>query len=228
MNPLYTVSIVTPWYEHAELIPAYEQAVQGADEVIIVDNGSSQFVANHLEEMCKRLSTGERTAQYIRFFDNKGFGMAANEGLKRANGNLLVCLNNDVKAEGDWVGQLKSEMMKSHKTIYGKNLKSHFVEGAELPYIDGWCIAAWVEVWKTLDFYDTDTYQFAYYEDADLCFRAVTEHNYRLQDIPDLLLTHLDGGNTTSKGIASLAYAHSDANRQKFVDKVLRAMEAAK
>lgn len=226
----YTVSIVTPWFNHGELLPAYEAAVQGADEVIIVDNASNAMTAQHLNAFCKRFSAAPgRTAQYIRNFENLGFGRAANQGLKVASSNILICLNNDIKATGDWIGHLKANF--DPCAIHGKNLNYHVVENVEVLYVDGWFVAADWGVWQSLGFYDADTYLFAYYEDADLCFRAVMEFDYRLKPLEDIPLLHLEHGgivgNTTSRDMTAMRERYGAENRAKFFERVRTKMQEA-
>lgn len=225
-NPL-KVSVITAWHNHPELIPAYEEAVQNADQLIIVDNGSNAWTAQHLKALCERFTTETRKGVYVRFEENKGYGLAANHGLKAATGNLIVCLNNDVKATGDWIGQLKAHF--DPCAIMGKSISAHYIEGVMIPYVDGWVTAASSGVWQALDGYDMDTFEFCYYEDADLSFRAVADFDYRLKAIPDLLLQHLEHGgvvgNTTSREMMEVRDRLSAQNREKFFVRVKERME---
>jgi GT2 family glycosyltransferase len=211
-----TVSILTAWYEHPELIADYEKTVQDADEVIIVDNASSLPVAAQLQAMCERLG-----AKYVRAESNLGYAKAINLVLPDAIGDIIVCLNNDVRGASDFVERVRQDV--EPNTFCGVHLTYHFVDGAAIPYIDGWCTAAYREVWERVGGYDTETFIFAYYEDADLSFRAVLA-GAKLREINDWPIEHINGGNTTSRGMSAIAYANSEANRAKFFARVREAM----
>ena len=212
-----TVSVLTAWYEHPELIADYENVVNSADEVIIVDNASSLPVALQLQSMCSRL--GSR-AKYVRSDTNQGYARAINSVLPLACGDIIVCLNNDVRGAWEFVDRVRADVPEN--AFCGVHTSFHFVDGAQIPYIDGWCTAAYRDVWKQVNGYDTDTYIFAYYEDADLSFRAVLAGaELRTFDWP---IEHVNGGNTTSKGMSAIAYQHSADNRAKFFQRVRETM----
>src|SRR5258708_10189419 len=89
------ISIVTPWRDHPELIPAYESAVKGA-EVVIVDTGSTPENNEALHEMVLRLGT---SLFMLRQEGPFSFARACNAGLEIANGDIIIFLNNDIAAE---------------------------------------------------------------------------------------------------------------------------------
>ncbi len=213
-----TVSILTAWYEHPELIADYEKTVGGADEVIIVDNASSLPVALQLQAMCQRLGSG---AKYVRSDSNQGYAKAINSVLPLACGDIIVCLNNDVRGASDFITRIRQDVPEN--AFCGVHTSFHFVDGAQIPYIDGWCTAAYREVWERVGGYDTETFIFAYYEDADLSFRAVLA-GAKLRTFPDWPIEHVNGGNTTSRGMSAIAYAHSEENRAKFFRRVRETM----
>ncbi len=65
-------------------------------EIILVDNGSTDGSQNYLQ-------THFPEVRLIELGDNKGFTGACNAGRQNARGNILVLLNNDTKADPNWL-----------------------------------------------------------------------------------------------------------------------------
>lgn len=99
------VSIVIPTWNAWGLIernlPAVLEAasaVSGA-EVIVCDDGSADGTSERLEARfpsVRPLSRGE----------NGGFALAVNDGVRAAEGEIVVCLNNDVRPDAAFLGPL--------------------------------------------------------------------------------------------------------------------------
>lgn len=211
------VSVVTPWKDHAELIPLYERAVQGADEVIIVDNASDMNIARQLRGMCERWGW-----VYLRHEENHWFSLACNEGAERATGDVFVFLNNDVAAQPGWLNQVRREVRAGG--VYGPSkafcpVGRFGISGGDVPYIEGWCVAVVREDWETLQGFDEDAYPLPYYEDTDLSFRAVEEWGMRLVKT-NWPVIHL--GSTTTGGMPE-AYGGTKANQSLFMERVRHA-----
>jgi GT2 family glycosyltransferase len=68
-------------------------------ETIVVDNGSTDGTA-------AMLAAEFPGARLMPLPENRGFAVATNVGLRAARGAVLVCLNNDVEAEPDWLAAL--------------------------------------------------------------------------------------------------------------------------
>lgn len=71
-------------------------------EVLVVDNGSRDGTARMLEELRAR----DRRVQVISNDDNLGFARAANQGLRRAQGDIVVLLNDDTVVGPGWLSRL--------------------------------------------------------------------------------------------------------------------------
>ena len=204
------ISVVTAWLNSPELIPAYERAVKGV-QVIIVDNGSDMETADALRGMVDRLG-----GLYIRNETNTGFATANNRGLEAATGDIVVFLNNDIEAVGDW--QSIVEHLKPGG-LYSPSMLMQYVNGVPIMYLEGWClighradferIGGWAQDWEGL-----------YWEDNELCWRA-SRAGLRLEQIP-LPLVHLSNY-TTSKTPG--AYDRSAANRARFEQIVREAQQ---
>lgn len=156
-----SLSVVTPWLDHEELLRDYSVAVMGdSAEVVIVDDGSDpplDFATIRLEQ-------------------RSGFTRACNAGLEAATGDKVVFLNNDVTAEdSSWLQTLSARIEPGVLTGAVLRTESHArVPGVSDPltYLDGWCVGGMREDWEQLGGWSEDFEEPAYYCDNDLCFRA--------------------------------------------------------
>lgn len=180
------LSVITNWTDNPQFIPAYEGAVRGADEVIIIDNGSKPENSRKIHAMVERLR-----GTYVRNPHYPGFAAGNNQGMALASGDILLFLNNDIIAtRTDWLNRVRVEVKSG--IVAGPSLGEKSVDNTKLPYIEGWCIAARREVWETLEGWDAEHFPFGYWEDSDLCYRAI-EAGYRLKQTAWPLI-HIGGG----------------------------------
>lgn len=165
-----TISIIVPFAGHtADLIPDLVQATQGA-ELVIVDNASSPETAQALRDV---------TTVYIRNEENVGFAAGNNQGYARAAGDIIVFLNSDVAGDARFLRAVAADVKPG--ALYGPSMQQQLVAGRWLPYIEGWCIAATRETWDKLVLpvvgvmgpWDHISYPGPYWEDNDLCLRAL-------------------------------------------------------
>ncbi len=201
------ISIITPWLNHPELIHVYEPSVRGA-QVIIVDNGSQPHVAIELERMIGRLG-----GILIRNEDNRPYAQANNQGLRVATGEIVIFLNNDIKAPSGWLDAVRRDVKQD--SLCGPSLQIRQIAGRDIPYIEGWCIAACREVWEALGGWNEKDFTGSYWEDNELCFRAIIK-GYKLREV-NWPIWHF--GNYTSRSTPG-AYAHSALNQAIFTRKV--------
>lgn len=71
-------------------------------QLIVVDNGSEDDTGDYLE----RLRQEVPTAKVILNPDNRGFAAANNQGLREADGDILLLLNNDTVVPDGWLDPL--------------------------------------------------------------------------------------------------------------------------
>jgi GT2 family glycosyltransferase len=200
-----TVAVVTPWFEHLELQPDYDRALElgpPPDELIVVDNGSDPplpFAA-------------------IRNDDNLGFCQASNQGLDAATSDVVVFLNNDISAtEAGWLETLTDAVEPS--VLVGARVRSDrhtMVDGQLYPYIDGWCLAGMRDDLHELGGFDTSLDEPAYYSDNLLCLEA-RARGFRLRETRVGLL-HRVGATAGTTNLTN--DAASRANHQRYQRRV--------
>lgn len=198
------ISVVTPWMDHPELIADYQTAMQGA-EVIVVDNNSEPENGALLVLMVALLG-----GVPIRNQQNRWFAEANNQGLAVARGDVVMFCNNDIAAPAGWLQQVEREADHPDLLI-GPSMLTQQVDGRAIAYLEGWCIAGRRETWERLGGWDAEAFPLPYWEDVDLCFRAV-QMGMRLRKA-DWPIRHKS--NTTSRHTQG-AYSGTEANRMTF------------
>ena len=98
------VTVVIPNYNGMKYIDAclkslYEGTL--VPKVIVVDNGSADGSAEFVEKKYP-------ACRLIRFKENKGFCMAVNEGIRAADTEYVILLNNDTEVDKDFARNLRN------------------------------------------------------------------------------------------------------------------------
>jgi len=181
-------SIIIPNWNGEKLLKENLPAVlsTSADEVIIVDNGSTDGSLQFL----KKLKNKSSMVRIIELEKNYGFGYACNLGVKKAVGEVIVLLNNDVVPEKDFLKPLKEDF--KDPRVFAVSLgepqwswakgkwEKGFVEHesgpkTKTPHISFWANggsgAFRKSVWEKLGGLDEIFAPF-YWEDIDLSYRA--------------------------------------------------------
>lgn len=218
------ISIITPVLDHPEFIPDFRAATACA-ECIIVDTGSAHENRKRWME-CGKLIDYPAPGHNYGHWCNAGYGLAS--------GDIVIFLNNDIRADGDWLSEVAREVQPG--AIYGPELQAQVVGGLRIPFLSGWCIAAtrgtwdklaqardkvqyaweldhaaqgeWLAPWNTIDYPAA-----GYWEDNDLSFRAVLNGLELIQTRWPIV--HLDGGNGTSRHKRD-AYKDVERNKRTF------------
>jgi GT2 family glycosyltransferase len=198
-----SLSVVTPWKDQPQLLPAYVRAFEHADEVLIVDTGSTPENAAQLAEV----------GTLVGFDGPFSYARACNLGLLRAQSDVVLVCNNDVIAQPEWLDAVRRDVAGSG--LFGPSSGVRVVDDMPVPYIEGWCVAATRSTWQRLRGFDAEAYQRPYWEDVDLSFRAL------VMGIPlyrtAWRIEHLS--NTTSR-VTPGAYDASEANGALFAARV--------
>jgi GT2 family glycosyltransferase len=177
----------------AQSIPALLAELSAGDEVIVVDNASTDGTADALTALAP-------IASLIRNESNTGFASAANRGAEAATGELVLLLNPDVivqagfreaivqplSAEGDWAAWMGLVTMAEGTLVNTSGGVAHFtgvswagdagvpVSAApggprEVAFASGACLAVRREHWRRQGGFSPEF--FMYCEDADLSLR---------------------------------------------------------
>jgi len=202
-----TVAVVTPWRDRREFHDAYMQAMEAGpmpDELIVVDNASDP----PLEFATVRLDT------------NLGFAGGSNAGLHAATADIVAFVNNDVMlGEAGWLETLCAAVEPG--VLVGAVLRtdSHaWVDGLEVPYLDGWCLAGTRDDLLELGGFDETLAEPAYYSDNLLCLEARAA-GFQLREEPRVRLQHLCNGSIGPED-RERQRAASRANRDRYVARV--------
>lgn len=116
---MLTVSAIIPTWNRADLLESIlsnlRTQTRPPDQIIVVDNGSTDSTP---------LIAREWPVDLIVFAENKGFAVAVNEGIRRATGDWLLIINNDVVLEPDWLERLVSSAVEENVSFaVGKLLR---------------------------------------------------------------------------------------------------------
>lgn len=136
MNASPTVSIVIPNWNGAHHLRDCLGSLQELDypdekfEVIVVDNGS-------VDESRSLIESEYPWVLLIPLDKNLGFAAASNEGARRATSECIVFLNNDMRVEPGWLGELARsyEPADGYVCVAGTILDW---EGTRIGFTRGW------------------------------------------------------------------------------------------
>lgn len=96
-----TVSAIIPTWNRADLLKSILSNLQAQtlrpSQIVVVDNGSTDASA---------LVAREFPVDLLAFPENRGFAVAVNEGIRRATGDWVLIINNDVVLEPDWLERI--------------------------------------------------------------------------------------------------------------------------
>ena len=186
------------------------------DEVIVVDNGSSDGSIELLRERFP-------DAQVLELGENLGFAAAMNAGIAKARAELVAFLNNDAVAEPSWLAELAA-CLDRHPEAAAATSKLCLADGSGrldgagdgltrsfLPYVRGhgepddgrfdeevevFGASGAAALWRAQPLRDLGGFDerfFAYYEDVDLSFRARLR-GYEIWYAPRAVVHHARGG----------------------------------
>jgi GT2 family glycosyltransferase len=215
------ISVITPVWNRSNLTAQflYGNNIHYLDDPdvqwIIIDNGSTDGTGGILQYWKDII--GDHLI-ILKNENNRGFSAACNQGAARAEGDILLFLNNDVIIKGDYLSPLEKALGDNPQSLAGPQLANvdtgWNVFGDELiSYLIGWCLAIPKEIFNTLGGFD-ERFSPAYYEDVDLCYNAL-RNGYDLQQVwvPLQHLGEQSGGQLEDKRKIT------EANRAKFAKK---------
>jgi len=186
------ISVVIPNYNGQDLLnknlPKVIKTCPNC-EIIVVDDASTDDSVDFLQKNFKRI-------KLIQLAKNKGFAHAVNEGVRKANGDLVLLLNSDVSPRANFLQRPLSHFNRgdlfavgfadySHENgkviirgrggaIFDRGFVKHFAltsESGKTLWVSGG--SGIFDRYKFLELggFDVNFAPF-YWEDIDLCFRA--------------------------------------------------------
>ncbi len=217
------VSVIVPNYNGAEYLrdclgSLAEQTLSDV-EVVVVDNASSDGSPEKVERDYPWVNL-------VRLALNRGFAAAVNAGVSASAGEFVILLNNDTRAEPDFVEELHASIVKSGaamaapKMLFARDPRiinsmglGYCVTGtnhdigfgredgenfAESREIFGPCGGAGMYRRSMLeDVGSLDESFFMYYEDVDLAFRAQLA-GHKCISVPSARVYHIEGAGGAS------------------------------
>ncbi|OGU00262.1 MAG: hypothetical protein A2085_03915 [Gemmatimonadetes bacterium GWC2_71_10] len=223
------VSVVIPTWNGAGVLAGALRSLAAqtfADfETIVVDNGSSDGTA-------EMLARDWPAVKCVALPANLGFAVATNRGIVAGHGRIVVCMNNDVVAEPEWlgalvhaldarpdVGSVASKMLDARRPGIidaagdtmslvawnigrGERDGPRFAQGREVLSACAGAAAYRREVFDRVGLFDESF--FAWFEDVDLGIRAQLA-GFRCWYEPSAVVRHL-GSATTGRVSAIKAF----------------------
>lgn len=219
------ITVITPWRDAPELAPAYWRAIDAGvsdgDQVIIVDNGSDPSVRDAYFARTETVLPAYATI--LRSAVNLGFSRACNAAFERSRTDAVLFLNNDVvMTDPGWLDAIRKALRPG--ILVGALLRSDphtAVDGQPVPYLDGWCIAAYGRTWMKVGGWSEELEEPAYYGDNELAVRAARV-GVHLVEVP-VGLRHLENYTSRRMRFADVA----ERNRERYVAAVRAARVAA-
>ena len=213
---MISISIVTPWLGHPELAADYVHAVEDEleddDEVIIIDNGDAPALPIHFRIV-------------VALGGNLGFARGSNLGLRKARCDATLFLNNDVAlGRRGWLDDVRNTL---EPGVLVGPLRTHYhaaVDGREMPYLDGWCLAGMTQDLLSLGGFDEGLDEPAYYSDNLLCLEARAQ-GMTLRDLRVGLVHKLNV--TAGSALAPDVRAASAVNRARYIARAREHLVAA-
>lgn len=205
------ISIIIPNYNGENLLKANlpyilkakDFAGNNIEEVILIDDGSRD---GSVETLKKDFAW----VKIIKHKVNRGFSSAVNTGVRAAKGDLICLLNSDVVPENNFLESVFPHFHNSKNFAVSLNEAGDF-GWARGSFIDGFIGHSsgpksltphdtfWVSggsgvfrrsIWMELGGMDEKLLSPFYWEDVDLCYRAL-KRGYRLIWDPDARVTHV-------------------------------------
>jgi len=211
-------SIVIPVWNGRSYLPDCLDAVLGQDcgdiEVIVVDNGSVDGSADLVAEKYPQV-------RLIRNLSNLGFAGGCNVGLRAAEGDLLVLLNQDTQVQPGWLQTLVDALQSPGVDVAG--CKILYPDGTTIQHAGGWIqwplglshhygsgeedVGQWDDP-REVDYvtgaslafrrdvlekvgYLDEEFWPGYFEDADFCFRA-RDAGFGVLYVPEAVVWHAE------------------------------------
>lgn len=217
------VSIVIPNYNGAQYLKVCLDSLSRQSfkeyEIIIVDNAS-------IDDSCD-IIRNYTNIKLINLSQNYGFSKAVNEGIKAAEGDFIVLLNNDTEADENWLYNLAKCIKKDERIFSCSSKMLRYYERNKIDDAgDGYNILGWAykrgdgvpinkykkeqeifsscagaAIYRKKIFHEIgyfDEKYFAYIEDMDISYRAKI-YGYKNIYCSNAIIYHMACATTGSK-----------------------------
>ncbi|HTL56544.1 MAG TPA: glycosyltransferase family 2 protein [Candidatus Limnocylindrales bacterium] len=218
----------------------FSSGLHADDELIIVDNASTDGTAEYLAELRRK----NPVVRVISNSTNAGFAAGNNQALAQAKGTILILLNNDTIVSDGWLDNLirwlrqpqigmvgpvtnrtcneaqidaPYRIYRDFKRFAGEYTRQHDRQGNEIPMLAMFCAAMRREVFEQVGPLDEE-FELGMFEDDDYAHRLRAE-GWKLFCADDVFVHHFGQGSlgelcTTGEYDAVLA-----TNRRRFEEK---------
>lgn len=215
----------------------------GYYELILVDNGSTDGIAQLFEEIKGR--KGPARVEIIRNDENLGFPKGVNQGIAAAQGDYIVLLNNDTLVTPGWldgmirwslhewpkvgmVGPLSNyapppqhleagyQDLRDLEPFARRRRRQYSGQALESPRLTGFCLLIRKTMLDAIGGTLDEQFGIGFFEDDDLCLRA-RQAGYKLLVAQDVFIHHF--GNRTFAGLKLDSEQHLRENFQRFREK---------
>jgi GT2 family glycosyltransferase len=218
-----TVSVILPFFNnwqltHQRMMELYSR-VHTPIEIILVDDCSTDDVSGGMGWW---KTQSKHRVICIKTPKNLGFGGAHNHGAKRATGEVLIFLSNDVVITGDFLPGVLGAV--GEKVLVGNTLRGYDTGWNVLeingkpklfPYLEGYFLACTKDVWKELGGFDPLYAKFDY---EDMCLSTTAIYKgYKLVPLNLDILQHMSG-QTIRKNYPDRE-KYTFINQQRFINK---------
>lgn len=214
------------WRYTHQLLMDIKQNCKDVHEVIVVDNGSED--SNVRQGLEFWLGLKVLPLKVCELAKNRGFIGGMNYGLKKATGDVVALVSNDVRIfSPNLLTVIEEEFTKDPLILLGSTLYVHdtgwntfpnpndYEESIIYPYVEGYFVVATKGFWKLTGGFD-ERYAPSDFEDVDLSTQAVVKLGCSLRKIPDGMVEHLAG---RTYGYTDERRNRTTINRKKFADK---------
>lgn len=196
-------------------------------EIIVVDNASADGSA-------AMVTTEFPAAILLTNEENRGFAAAANQGAKRASGDVILFLNSDAELSADFLMAAEKALAaqsglaivapalhdsagvaerQSHgrfptlaRTLFRRIAPRPTDDPAAVDWVSGAALAIRRPIFEELGGFDERF--FMYFEDVDLCWRA-KQTGYAVRFLPDVAILHHRGASLRIDTVRTDLYKRS-------------------
>lgn len=164
-------------------------------EVVVCDNGSPSRSASLVVTSARRALA--YPTKIVRLEPNRGFGQGFNHAMDEADGEIWICMSDDVQVVGDFLTPLDQVFQTREAMLVCQNVVDwpggwNVFGGRMIRYPQGHFLAAPGRIWNELGRFD-GRFSPNDYEDVDLGMEA-DQAGIPILAMPDLPLVHAGAG----------------------------------